>query len=32
VTYDLGARYATKIDSKPVTFRAAVLNASNKAY
>lgn len=32
VTYDLGARYATKIASSPVTFRATVLNVSNKAY
>ena len=32
VTYDLGARYATKISSRPVTLRATVLNVSNKAY
>ncbi len=32
VTYDLGARYATKISGTPVTFRATVLNATNKAY
>jgi len=32
VTYDLGARYATKISGRPVTLRATVLNVSNKAY
>ena len=32
VTYDLGARYATKVAGNPVTFRATVLNVSNKAY
>lgn len=32
VTYDLGARYATRIASRPVTFRATVLNVTNKAY
>ncbi len=30
VTYDLGARYATKVAGNPVTFRATVLNVSNK--
>ena len=32
VTYDVGARYATRISGKPVTFRATVLNVTNKAY
>ncbi|OAD83301.1 ferric anguibactin receptor [Comamonas thiooxydans] len=32
VTYDLGARYATKVAGNPVTFRATLLNVSNKAY
>ncbi|MEN2387862.1 TonB-dependent siderophore receptor [Comamonas sp. A7-5] len=32
VTYDLGARYATKVAGNPVTFRATVLNVTNKAY
>lgn len=32
VTYDIGARYATKVAGNPVTFRATVLNVSNKAY
>ena len=32
VTYDAGARYATKISSTPVTFRASVTNLTNKAY
>jgi len=31
-TYDLGARYATKVASHPVTFRAAITNVTNKAY
>ena len=31
-TYDLGGRYATKISGNPVTFRATVLNVTNKAY
>ena len=31
-TYDMGARYATKISGNPVTFRATVLNVTNKAY
>ena len=32
MTYDLGARYATKVAGNPVTFRATLLNVSNKAY
>lgn len=32
VTYDIGARYAARIADHPVTFRATVLNATNKAY
>ncbi|WP_305881696.1 TonB-dependent siderophore receptor [Comamonas sp. C11] len=32
VTYDLGARYAAKVAGNPVTFRATLLNVSNKAY
>jgi len=32
VTYDHGARYATMVAGNPVTFRATVLNVSNKAY
>lgn len=31
-TYDLGARYITKVADKPVTLRASVLNATNKSY
>lgn len=31
-TYDLGARYSTKVADKPVTLRASVLNATNKSY
>lgn len=31
-TYDLGARYATRFADRPVTFRAAVTNVTNKAY
>ena len=31
MTYDVGARYATRISSTPVTFRATVLNVTNKA-
>jgi len=30
--YDLGVRYATEVSGKPVTFRATVQNATNKAY
>lgn len=30
--YDLGARYATKVSSHPLTLRAAVTNVTNKAY
>ena len=31
-TYDLGGRFATKLNSHPVTFRASVSNVTNKAY
>ncbi|MEG1770172.1 MAG: TonB-dependent siderophore receptor, partial [Comamonas sp.] len=31
-TYDLGARYATKISNRPVTLRAGIANVTNKAY
>ncbi len=31
-TYDLGARYATKVASRPLTVRASVTNLTNKAY
>ena len=31
-TYDLGARYATRLANRPVTFRAGISNLSNKAY
>ena len=31
-TFDLGARYAFKVESKPVTLRATVENVANKAY
>ncbi|RYG12344.1 MAG: TonB-dependent siderophore receptor [Burkholderiales bacterium] len=31
-TYDLGARYATRVSSYPVTVRAGVTNITNKAY
>ncbi len=31
-TYDLGARYATKVSNRPVTFRAGITNLTNKAY
>jgi iron complex outermembrane receptor protein len=31
-TYDLGARYATRVAGKPVLLRATVLNVTNKAY
>jgi iron complex outermembrane receptor protein len=30
--YDLGARYATSIDKKPLTLRTSVANVTNKAY
>jgi len=30
--YDVGARYATKVGSKPLTLRASVTNLTNKAY
>ena len=30
--YDLGVRYATRLAGRPVTLRASVLNATNKAY
>ena len=32
VRYDIGARYATKIDGKPVTYRASVENVLDKNY
>ncbi|AZE77404.1 TonB-dependent receptor [Pseudomonas synxantha] len=31
-TYDVGARYAFKVETKPVTLRATVQNVTNKAY
>ena len=31
-TYDLGARYATKVANRPVTLRAGITNLANKAY
>lgn len=31
-TFDLGARYATVLFSRPTTFRASVLNVANKSY
>jgi hypothetical protein len=31
-TYDVGARYATRLASRPVTLRASVSNLTNKAY
>lgn len=31
-TFDVGARYATKIQGKDVTFRANVVNVTNRAY
>jgi len=31
-TYDLGARYATKVANHPVTLRAGIANVTNKAY
>ena len=31
-TYDAGARYAFKVETKPVTLRATVQNVTNKAY
>ncbi|MDR3003466.1 MAG: TonB-dependent siderophore receptor [Acidovorax sp.] len=31
-TYDLGARYATRVAGKPVLLRATLLNVTNKAY
>lgn len=31
-TYDLGARYATTVANRPVTFRAGITNLTNKAY
>lgn len=31
-TYDLGARYKTRLDNTPVTLRASILNVTNKAY
>src|SRR5690606_34704426 len=30
--FDLGARYVTKVSSRPLTLRATVTNVSNKAY
>ncbi|WP_159916298.1 TonB-dependent siderophore receptor [Pantoea sp. 18069] len=31
-TYDLGARYATRLANRSVTFRAGITNVTNKAY
>ena len=31
-TYDVGARYATKVADRPIVLRAAVNNLTNKAY
>jgi len=31
-TYDLGARYATKVADRPIVLRAAINNLTNKAY
>lgn len=31
-TYDVGARYSFKVETKPVTLRATVQNVTNKAY
>ena len=31
-TYDVGARYATKVASRPLTLRAGITNLTNKAY
>jgi len=31
-TYDVGARYATRVADRPVVLRAAINNLTNKAY
>lgn len=31
-TFDLGARYVTRVDGKAVTLRANVVNVFNRAY
>ena len=31
-TYDVGARYATRVADRPLTLRASVNNLTNKAY
>ncbi|MNV70198.1 Ferrichrome receptor FcuA precursor [compost metagenome] len=31
-TYDVGARYATKVADRPVMLRASITNLTNKAY